>query len=76
MNTGFYANDIEVFYLSDSGKLWLVASPDDFAGEAQLIAENVFGLAPDMVPVDHLLTPDEADSYCRMVERESGETID
>jgi hypothetical protein len=70
LKPGFYANDVEVFRVSESGRIWLVASPDAERLE-EIDREN---FPADATPCDSLLTGEELADYDRQVKEMEGDT--
>lgn len=72
LKTGFYANDVDTFYVTPSGRAWLVGSDDDLPGVKEIKPED---LPSDIEPADDILTPDEAIKHCEDIQAESGEIL-
>jgi hypothetical protein len=68
--TGFYATDTDVFYVTPSGRIFLVASDDSGSS-----VEEMDEMPQGATPADSLLTPQECISHCRRVEVASGEKL-
>lgn len=62
---GFYATDEEVFYITPSGRSWIVASPDGGPDPEEI---KVSDIPEDATEVDNSLTGDEQAEYMRAVE--------
>jgi hypothetical protein len=67
---GFYANDTETYYVTPSGRIWIVTSEDDLPDVAERVS-----MPDDATLVDELLTPDECVGYCRQIEAVSSEKL-
>lgn len=68
---GFYANEIEVFFVTPAGRAWIVSSPD-FDGIREIDPAD---LPSDAGEIDHSLTPEEYFEYLEQVEAEGGEAL-
>jgi hypothetical protein len=68
--SGFYGNGADLFYVTPTGRVWIVASVDDSPGVTETDE-----LPEDVENLDKMLTAQEAIDYCLQVQEESGEVL-
>ncbi len=71
LKPGFYANSADTFYVTPTGRMWLVASDDDLPAVREVDEIETV----DLSEVGSLLTPAECIGYCRQIEAASGEAL-
>lgn len=71
---GFCGTDVETYYISPSGRAWIIQSEDDLGTDdpVEILASDI----PDSATmVDGLMTPREAILQLRRIEAVSGEKL-
>lgn len=72
LSTGFYATDTDTYYVTPSGRIWVVQSEDDLGTDAPVEVREV---PEGAIEADDLMTHDEAIEHCRRIEVEGGESL-
>jgi hypothetical protein len=70
---GFYGTNDSTYYLSQSGRAWIVQSDD--LGPDDPVPIDPERIPDGAVPVDELMTPDEAIGHMRRIESVSDERL-
>lgn len=74
LKSGFYGTNVETYYVTPTGRAWIVQSDDDL-GTLDPVEIAADRLPSDARPVDDLVTPEEAIDHCRRIEAVSGEVL-
>lgn len=74
LTCGFYElYNVNVYYVTPSGRAWIVASCDDLGPDPREI--DPADIPDGVVPVDDLLTPEEAIGHVERIQEVSGEHL-